>query len=193
MKQRNVILIEVAVVLLVIVGGIGLYYAMDHKGNVEEKSYSFSYIGLKPAGILADDEGNEELRFVNWTGSNSDLLTAWNNQGKVVEADTMSAQWLQYIIKINASAGTTVKLDQVRMTTEPGLIIISEPGQVNPSDCYTSAFMIYNGQRVHSTLSNLSVTTDSSGYAEMILVVLTDQWHHYVTIDGDWTCTNIST
>ncbi len=192
MGPKKIAIIEVAIVVIVIAGGVLAYWSMTKSEDHTEQTYEYAYSGINTTGILVDDDGVEIIRISTWTGDTSSLYTTWGTAGQYAPTPTQSAQWLQYVIKIYADPGTTITLEQVSLIIMPGQIIIDESG-FDPAKYHTSAFMMYNGQRIHSTLSNLSVTTGSSGYAEMILVVLTDQWHRHVEIDGDWTCTNAST
>lgn len=193
MGPKKIAIIEVAIILIVIAGGVLAYWSMTKSDDRMEQTYSYDMRSVELTGALLADDGGEVYRISQWEGADEDMYTGWSSQGQVEVDMPMSAHWSQFSIKIHAEPGTTVKLNQVRVTTDPGTIIISEPGEVNPMDYWTSAYVMVNGAKLHSSLCNSSVTTDSSGYAEMILVVLTDQWHRYVTIDGDWTCTNIST
>lgn len=194
MASKKTILITVTLLIVTIcVCAMTLQMLVLDKPE-QQRTYSFEFRGMEPSGYLIDDSGKEKINFATWEGKDSDLYTTWGTSGQYAPVPMPnSAQWLQYTIYIHAEPGTTVKLDQVKITTTPGLIIITEPGEVNPSDYWTSAYVMVNGAKLHSALCTSAVTTDSTGYAEMILIVLTDQWHHYVEIDGDWTCTNIST
>lgn len=194
MGPRKIAAIEVAIILIVIAGGIVAYWSMT-KGDDDrmEQTYSYTAVSIKPTGSLLADDGGEIIRLSQWTGTDEDLYTAWSPKGQVDVDMPPSACWLQFIIKIHAEPGTTVKLNQLRVTTEPGQIIITEPGEINPSDYWTSAYVMVNGAKLHSSLCTSAVTTDATGYAEMILVVLTDQWHRHIEIGGDWTYTNSST
>lgn len=189
MGPKKIALIEVAIIVIVIAGGVLAYWSMTKTDDRVEQTYEYVYSGIAPAGILVNGEGEQVIRISTWEGDPYTLYTTWGTSNQYAPTPAQDAQWLQYIIKISAHPGTTVTLEQVSLQVEPGQIIITESG-FDPSKYHTSAFMMYNGQRIHSTLSNLSVTTDSSGYAEMILVVLTDQWHRHVVIDGEWTYTS---
>lgn len=192
LTRRQVLLCQAMLICIVVVGGIFAYWSIANKEDHIEMTYDYTYSGMDPAGILVDDDGREVIRMSTWAGDTSILYTTWGTSGQYAPTPTQDAQWLQYTIRIHADPGTTVTSEQVSIHIKPGLIIIDESG-FDPSKYHTSAYMMYNGQRVHSSLSSTSVTTDSSGYAEMILVILTDQWHRHVEIDGDWTYLESST
>ena len=190
MGPKKIALIEVAIIVIVIAGGVLAYWSMTKTDDRVEQTYSYTMMSVELTGALLADDGGEVYRISQWKGTDEDLYTAWSSQGQVDVEMPESARWSQITIHIHAEPGTTVKLDQVKLTTEPGVVIITEPGEVNPSSYWTSAYVMVNGAKLHSSLCSSSVTTDSSGYAEMILVVLTDQWHRHIVIDGDWTYTS---
>ena len=190
MGPKKIALIEVAIIVIVIAGGVLAYWSMTKTDDRVEQTYTYTMMPVELTGALLADDGGEVIRISQWTGTDGNLYTAWSSQGQVDVEMPESASWSHITIRIHAEPGATVKLDQVKLTTEPGVIIITEPGEVNPSSYWTSAYVMVNGAKLHSSLCSSSVTTDSSGYAEMILVVLTDQWHRHVVIDGDWTYTS---
>ncbi len=191
MGPKKIALIVAAIVIIVIAGGIVASGSLTKHDDRTEQTYEYTCNGIKPTGILVDDEGNEVIRISTWKGDPNSLYTTWGLRDQYAPVPFDDVQWLQYIVKIHADPGTTVSLEQVSFCVKPNLTIITDDG-IDPANYHTSAFMMYAGQKIHSSLCSSSVTTDFSGYAEMIIIVLTDQWHRHVEIDGDWTCTSRS-
>lgn len=187
MASKKLMIIIAVTLSIVAACACALAYPMlDHPS---ERTYSFALTGIQPAGYLVNDTGEVKVNFATWGGKDSDLYTTWGTSGQYAPVPMPEdAQWYQCTISIHADPGITVKLSDISLTT--GSTIIIPSGGIDPAKYHTSAYMMYRGDVVHSALSSESVTTDAGGNAQMIVIVLTDQYHRWVHIDGDWTRSN---
>ena len=191
METRQIIATGI-VVALVCVGAVAIVLNVDEDES-KTGTYSFTSIGITPSGALVNNQGEEIIRFSTWTGDMIDLYTAWFENGyECYNVSEDHPYWELYTIEIHAAPGTTITADQIYVGVKPNQTVIGD-GTVNPSDYYIRPFINAGGEIVHSTFTNLVVTTDETGHAQMIVCVLTDQHHDYPYIFGSdtkWTCTN---
>lgn len=187
METRQIIAAGIVVALVCV--GVGAFYILTQDDGQSTGTYSFSYTGMEPTGILIDENGKEIIRLSTWIGDDSDLYTAWTEDGQILDVKEERTEWLIFTLDFQAEPGTTINAEQIYFGTD-GWVFGDE---INPSDYYITPFMLYDGKIIHSNMTNTSVTTDSSGHAQMIVCILTDQHHDYPLIfssDTSWTCNN---
>lgn len=187
METRQII--AAGIVVALVCAGVGAIYILTQDDEQSVGTYSFTYTGMKPAGILVDENGKEIVRFSTWIGDDSELYTAWTENGQILDIREKHTEWLIFTIDFQAEPGTTIDAEQIYFGTDGWVL----GDGINPSDYYVTPFMSYEGKIIHSNMTNTSVTTDSSGHAQMIVCIITDQYHDYPYIfgsDTEWICTN---
>ena len=100
MGPKKIALIVAAIVIIVIAGGIVASGSLTKHDDHAEQTYEYTCTGIKPTGILVDDDGNVVIRISTWKGDPNSLYTTWGLRDQYAPVPFDDVQWLQYIVKI---------------------------------------------------------------------------------------------
>lgn len=184
MKSRQIIAALVVVATITIAASLIVVFMHNGDEQIEIRySYESSIQNGTTQPILDDNEA-VIIDMNIWGGNDYDLFTAWSEDGHQLELSPFNGvRWIQYTFHIETDPGVTIKANDI-------VFGIPDPELTDPDQYgYVSAYMMYNDQKVHSSITDTILTTDSEGKAQMSILILTDDLHIYPYFSKDmvWT------
>ncbi len=171
-SKRAILAVALAVVLVAAAGAVIWQYEQSKVQVEPAKVIEWSSEELpRLPGQYVDEGGAVIIDPATWQGDVHDLITLWDAR----QTPFSETHILKYTIAVKAKPGETIRaadfaLNVEQSTREYYEWDLREYGQI---DCRIS----YSGQVLHNSLSDVSVTADDSGRAEVTFIVLNDGIH----------------
>lgn len=189
MKTR-LIVIGIVVVVVCVAAGTVFYLSDDEEVQIEG-TWTSTIMGSMPLGELCNESGDVVIDLETWTGNESDLFTAWSEDGEQLNTRPYNGNmyWSWCTFEFYTEPGVTITADIIGLGVDESLNL-EQPAEFYG---YSTPYIIYEGEKLHNSLTTASVTTDSNGYAWITAYIVTDLIHTVPTILDDsihWTCAN---
>lgn len=178
-SKRAILAVALAVVVVAAAGAVIWQHEQPKVQAEPAKVIEWSSEELpRLPGQYVDESGAVIIDPATWRGDVHDLITLWDAR----QTPFSETHILKYIISVQAQPGETIRavdfaLNVGQNTREYYGWDLEEYGQI---DCRISC----GGQVLHNSLSDVTVTVDDSGHAEVSFIALNDGIHMELWFNG---------